>query len=84
MRSTAGVCLGYVMHSTLVSLGVAAAIAAPSLFDGMRWFGAGYLFYLAVVLFRSAVQGGDLQLVNAQLSCQVERGFVTAVLIPRA
>jgi threonine/homoserine/homoserine lactone efflux protein len=46
LRSTAGVCLGYVGHSILVALGVAAIIAAsPALFEALRWFGVAYLIY---------------------------------------
>jgi threonine/homoserine/homoserine lactone efflux protein len=38
LRATAGVCLGYGVHSLLVALGVAAIIAAsPVLFEGLRW-----------------------------------------------
>ena len=36
LRSTAGVCLGYVGHSILAALGVAAIIAAsPALFEAL-------------------------------------------------
>ncbi|TXH81820.1 MAG: LysE family translocator, partial [Rhizobium sp.] len=48
LRSTAGICIGYIVHSTLAALGVAAVIAAsPMLFAALRWLGIGYLSYLA-------------------------------------
>jgi threonine/homoserine/homoserine lactone efflux protein len=44
LRATAGVCAGYVVHSLLVALGLAAIIAAsPVLFAALRWIGVAYL-----------------------------------------
>jgi len=55
LRSTAGICLGYVVHSIMVALGLAAVVAAsPILFELVRWIGIAYLVYLASKLIRSA------------------------------
>src|SRR5579859_6753131 len=63
LRATAGVCTGYVVHSLLVALGLAAVIAAsPMLFNALRWIGVLYLVYLAARLMRSAMRPGQLDL----------------------
>lgn len=84
LRSTAGVCLGYMVHSALVALGVAAIIAAsPLLFQALRWFGVAYLVYLAFQLIRSAMKPGHLTLVAKPVKDQLQRGFLTAFLNPK-
>ncbi|MEP7456403.1 LysE family translocator [Phyllobacterium sp. SB3] len=84
LRSTAGVCLGYMIHSALVAFGVAAIVAAsPLLFEGLRWIGIAYLIYLAFRLIRSAL---NLQVANflaEPSSGQLRRGFLTALLNPK-
>ncbi|MFP3758637.1 LysE family transporter, partial [Cupriavidus sp. SIMBA_020] len=55
-RATAGVVLGYCVHSLLVALGLAAVVAAsPTLFEAIRWIGITYLVYLACRLVRAAL-----------------------------
>lgn len=84
LRATAGVCLGYMVHSALAALGVAAIIAAsPVLFEGLRWLGAAYLIYLASQLIRSALRPGGLSLVAVRHERTVHRGFLTAFLNPK-
>ena len=84
LRSTAGVCLGYAVHSVLVALGVAAIVAAsPALFAALRWFGVGYLVYLAFRLVRSAMKTGRLTLSATPAKGQLLRGFLTAFLNPK-
>lgn len=84
LRSTAGICLGYVVHSALVALGVAAIVAAsPVLFEALRWFGVGYLIYLAFQLLRSAMKVGQLTLSAEPAKGQLQRGFLTAFLNPK-
>lgn len=85
LRSTAGVCLGYVVHSTLVALGLAALVAAsPLLFEALRWLGVAYLLYLASQLIRSALRAGSLALsAAAPGKHQLRRGFLTAFLNPK-
>ena len=84
LRATAGVCLGYVLHSALAALGVAAIIAAsPLLFEALRWLGAAYLIYLASQLIRSALRPGKLTMATARDGAVVRRGFLTAFLNPK-
>lgn len=84
LRSTAGVCLGYAVHSALVALGVAAIVAAsPVLFEALRWFGVAYLVYLAFQLVRSAMRAGHLTLSAVPTNGQLRRGFLTAFLNPK-
>jgi threonine/homoserine/homoserine lactone efflux protein len=84
LRSTAGVCLGYVVHSCLVALGLAAVIAtSPVLFEGLRWLGVAYLIYLAFQLIRSAMREGKISLSAAPGRAPLRRGFLTAFLNPK-
>lgn len=84
LRATAGVCMGYVLHSLLVAFGLAAVIAAsPVLFHALRWAGVAYLIYLAVRLLRSAMRPGLLALPTAQVTSQLRRGLFTAALNPK-
>jgi threonine/homoserine/homoserine lactone efflux protein len=84
LRATAGVCLGYVVHSLLVAAGVAAIVAAsPVLFESLRWFGVAYLAWLALQLIRSALRPGGLDLPRADAGGQLGRGFLTAFLNPK-
>ncbi len=84
LRATAGVCLGYVVHSALVAAGVAAIVAAsPLLFVGLRWFGVAYLAWLACQLMRSALRPSGLGLPQAETGGQLGRGFLTALLNPK-
>ncbi len=84
LRATAGVCAGYVLHSLLVALGLAAVIAAsPVLFHAVRWAGVAYLIYLAARLLRSAMRPGRLALSHARTTSQLRRGFLTAALNPK-
>jgi threonine/homoserine/homoserine lactone efflux protein len=84
LRATAGVCVGYVVHSLLVAFGLAAIIAAsPMLFAALRWLGVAYLAYLAIHLIRSAMRQGGLVLPSSPNRSQFKRGFLTAVLNPK-
>jgi threonine/homoserine/homoserine lactone efflux protein len=84
LRATAGVCTGYVVHSLLVALGLAAVIAAsPLLFEALRWIGVGYLAYLALRLLRSAMKAGSADLPTGARGASFRRGFLTAVLNPK-
>jgi len=84
LRATAGVCLGYVMHSLLVALGLAAIIAAsPALFEALRWLGVAYLIYLAIQLIRSAMRRGKLTVSAERSRVVLRRGFLTAFLNPK-
>ena len=84
LRSTAGICLGYMVHSALAALGVAAIIAAsPMLFEALRWLGVMYLICLACQLVRSAMKAGQITLSVVPANGQLHRGFLTALLNPK-
>lgn len=84
LRSTAGICLGYMVHSALAAVGVAAIIAAsPMLFEALRWLGVTYLIYLAFQLMRSAMKAGQITLSAVPANGQLRRGFLTAFLNPK-
>lgn len=84
IRATAGVVLGYCVHSLLVSVGLAAVVAAsPLLFEIIRWVGITYLAYLAYKLFRSAIAPGPLATTAPQPRRQLVKGFLTALLNPK-
>jgi threonine/homoserine/homoserine lactone efflux protein len=84
LRATAGVCLGYLVHSTLVALGLAAIVAAsPLLFEALRWTGIAYLLYLACKLIASALRAGRVTVAAGPARRQLQRGFLTAFLNPK-
>lgn len=85
LRSTVGICVGYVIHSMLAALGVAAIIAAsPALFMLLRWLGIAYLAYLASRLIGSSMKvGKEATPIPASATDSLRRGFVTAVLNPK-
>ncbi|MBB3276614.1 MULTISPECIES: LysE family translocator [unclassified Pseudoxanthomonas] len=84
LRATFGVCTGYLVHSMLAALGLAALIAAsPPLFAMLRWAGVAYLAWLAWRLLRSATRPGGLQVRGDGHQAEFRRGFLTAVLNPK-
>ncbi len=84
LRATFGVCTGYLVHSMLAALGLAALIAAsPPLFAALRWAGVAYLAWLAWRLLRSAMTKGDLHVHGVRQPAEFRRGFLTAVLNPK-
>jgi len=87
LRATAGVCAGYLLHSLLAALGLAALVAAsPPLFQALRWIGVAYLAWLAFKLLRSALRRGALDLRAAESGGRrdaLRRGFLTAALNPK-
>ncbi|MBM7047672.1 MULTISPECIES: LysE family translocator [Rhizobium] len=84
LRSTAGICIGYVVHSTLTALGLAAIIAAsPALFMLLRWLGIAYLAYLASRLIASSLKAGKAARPSASATHTFRRAFLTAVLNPK-
>ena len=58
-----GLVSGIIVHTSLVYFGIALLIQKnPVLFDGLKYLGAGYLFYLAFQVYRSNPE----QTVNMQ------------------
>nr|WP_217350385.1 LysE family translocator [Ruegeria sp. HKCCD7255] len=54
LAASAGVSTGVMLHVLLAGLGLGAAVATlPWLFDVIRWFGVGYLLFLAWGAFRN-------------------------------
>lgn len=84
LRATAGVVLGYGVHSILVALGLAALVAAsPALFEIIRWIGIAYLLFLSYKLLRSAMSSSGITVPKDQVKNQLSKGFLTALLNPK-
>ena len=84
MMATVGVCCGYLVHSVLVALGIAAIIVSfPILFESIRWLGIAYLLYLSFSLLKSVFQNKDLSIENKAVASPVKKGFFTALLNPK-
>lgn len=82
----AGLMTGCIIHTTLLAFGVSAVLKnSPQVFFGIKVFGAVYLLYLAVKVFRSS---GDID-VNSEetpkgkLWNRFQRGFIMNVLNPK-
>jgi threonine/homoserine/homoserine lactone efflux protein len=84
LRATFGILLGYSVHSLMVSLGLAAVIAAsPLLFEAIRWTGIAFLAFLAYKLIRSALSGGEITVAVQKAKGQLKKGFLTSLLNPK-
>lgn len=84
MMATVGVCCGYLVHSILVALGIAAIIVSfPVLFETIRWLGIVYLLYLAFGLFKSVFSKSVLNIEKKTSANPIQKGFFTALLNPK-
>ena len=84
MMATVGICLGYLVHSVLVALGIAAIIVSfPVLFETIRWIGIAYLLFLAFGLLKSVFSNKKLAIENTSTSNPIQKGFFTALLNPK-
>lgn len=84
LRATAGVCAGYLVHSLLVAVGLAAIITASALvFAILRWAGVAYLAFLALQLLHSAMKPGQQRIAEQREPSPFRRGLLTAVLNPK-
>jgi len=96
MMATIGVCLGYLVHSVLVALGIAAIIVSfPILFETIRWLGIAYLLFLAFSLIKSVFNTQKLAIEKKNTATQklaiekkntakpIQKGFFTALLNPK-
>lgn len=85
IMATLGVCLGYMVHSILVALGISAIIVSyPLLFELIRYAGVLYLLFLAFSLFRTALsKGGELSFNKPITHRPIKKGFFTALLNPK-
>lgn len=82
----AGLMTGCLVHTTLLAFGVSAIIKnTPSIFSFIKMFGAAYLLYLAVMVYR----GGDAISIGAEtknrksLGALYKQGFIMNVLNPK-
>lgn len=84
MMATLGVCSGYLVHSILVALGIAAIIVSfPILFETIRYLGIAYLLYLAFHLMKSVFNTKQIQIEQKVVSNPIHKGFFTALLNPK-
>lgn len=84
MKATMGVCLGYLVHSILVALGIAAIIVSfPVLFETIKWLGVAYLLYLAFGLLKSVFSQKNIVIEKKQTASPIKKGFFTALLNPK-
>ncbi|WP_445346106.1 LysE family translocator [Acinetobacter bohemicus] len=84
MMATVGVCLGYLVHSVLVALGIAAIIVSfPILFETIRWLGIAYLLFLAFSLIKSVFNTQKLAIEKKNTAKPIQKGFFTALLNPK-
>jgi len=86
--SVGGICSGYLVHSVLVALGLAALLQSSEVaFEIVRYAGAAYLLYLGIKMILSKSTGletGEGDGGEAQTDAAVLRqGFVTAPLNPK-
>ena len=80
MMATVGVCLGYLVHSVLVALGIAAIIVSfPILFETIRWLGIAYLLFLAFSLIKSVFNTQKLAIEKKNTANPIQKGFFTAI-----
>ncbi len=84
MMATLGVCSGYLVHSILVALGIAAIIVSfPILFETIRYLGIAYLLYLAFSLLKSVFATQTMKIERKSTSHPIRKGFLTALLNPK-
>ena len=84
MMATLGVCCGYLVHSILVAVGIAAIIVSfPVLFETIRWLGIAYLLYLAFSLLKSVFSKNALNIEKKTSANPIKKGFFTALLNPK-
>ena len=84
MMATLGVCSGYLVHSILVALGIAAIIVSfPVLFETIRWLGIAYLLFLAFSLVRSVFSKNQMIIEKKSTAKPIQKGFFTALLNPK-
>ncbi|WP_423998403.1 LysE family translocator [Maribacter sp. IgM3_T14_3] len=82
----AGLMSGCLVHTTLLAFGVSAVIKDnPTIFTGIKVFGAAYLLYLAIMVYR----GGDAIAIEGEsknkksLYALYKQGFIMNVFNPK-
>ncbi|NTV50580.1 MAG: LysE family translocator [Geobacteraceae bacterium] len=82
---TLGLCTGLLFHTAAVTFGLAALFkASATAFTILKFTGAGYLLYLAVLSFRAGTQTGPLA-ISDHLSSAVlyRRGIIMNITNPK-
>ncbi|MBI5483088.1 MAG: LysE family translocator [Deltaproteobacteria bacterium] len=82
---TLGLCTGILVHTTAVTLGLAALFkASASAFGALKFAGAGYLLYLAWLSFRAGTASGAAAAVDRLSSAALyRRGIIMNVTNPK-
>lgn len=82
VAAAAGISCGVLVHVVIAALGLAALLLAyPKAYDAIRYAGAAYLLYLAVVSWRA--EGPTAREGRAALGRAFKRGFITNILNPK-
>lgn len=84
--TVAGLMTGCLVHTTLLALGVSAVIKqSDAVFLGIKIFGAAYLIFLAIKVFRSSgtIEIGETNAPNDSLGKLFRTGFFMNVLNPK-
>jgi threonine/homoserine/homoserine lactone efflux protein len=83
--SLAGTSSGFALHALAAAFGLSALLAAvPLAYDVVRWAGAVYLAWLAVVTWRSGdARAGGVAASHAAPAQMFRQGLLTAVLNPK-
>lgn len=83
VAAAAGISLGVVVHVVVAAAGLGAVVTAHrGAYDAIRWAGAAYLAYLAIVMWRAKPQTEPVA-GAARMRRAFARGFVTNILNPK-
>jgi threonine/homoserine/homoserine lactone efflux protein len=83
LAAVAGICLGLSIAALVAGVGLTAVLTQwPILFDGLRWIGTLYLFYLAWEAWTQA--DGHTQVFNRSPVKAFEQGLISNILNPKA
>jgi threonine/homoserine/homoserine lactone efflux protein len=83
--SLAGTSTGFALHAVAAALGLSALLAAvPLAFEVVKWAGAVYLLWLAIVTWRSSdAPESAVQAPRIARAAMYRQGLLTAVLNPK-
>ena len=86
LATIAGLMTGCFIHATYVAFGLTALMLKwPGIIYGIQWFGAAYLFYLAIQVYRSPsdFKQATVQQKVPKLWAMYKKGFLMNVLNPK-
>jgi len=83
--SLAGTSTGFALHAVAAALGLSALLAAvPLAFEVVKWAGAIYLAWLAIVMWRAGDEPETVAVApRAERAAMYRQGLLTAVLNPK-